>query len=239
MMQISKQGPLEKNSDLALIASRLALENTRLLELGCGAAATTRMIAERFPVAEIIATEVDHVQHEKNLQITDLPKVTFKYGGAEHIDLPDASVDAVIMLKSLHHVPADLMDRGFAEIARVLKPGGLAYISEPVYAGDFNEILRLFNDEKTVRETAFAATRRAVESGQLELVEEIFFDAESRFAGWEGFEQRIIGATHSEFAIDDALYERIKAAFLPHVVDGEAVFHMPIRVDLLRKPLAG
>ena len=238
-MQINKQGPLERDSDLDLIARRLPLENGRLLELGCGGANVTRLIAERFPVAEIIATEVDRIQHEKNLQITDLPKVTFKYGGAEFIDLPDASVDAVIMLKSLHHVPAEVMDQGFAEIARVLKPGGLAYISEPIYGGAFNEILRLFNDEKAVREAAFAATQRAVESGLLELDEEIFFEAESRFAGWEGFEQRIIGATHSEFDIDDALYARIKEAFMPHVADGEAVFYMPIRVDLLRKPVAG
>lgn len=237
-MQISKPGPLDRDSDLDLIGRRLPLEKARLLELGCGAANVTRLLAERFPVTGIVATEVDRVQHQKNLQITDLPKVTFKYGGAEHIDLPDASVDAVIMLKSLHHVPTDLMEQGFTEIARVLKPGGLAYISEPVYAGEFNQILRLFNDEKVVREAAFAATQRAVESGLLELVEEIFFEAESRFVGWEGFEQRIIGATHSEFAIDDVLYQEIKAAFLPHVVDGEAVFYMPIRVDLLRKPLA-
>ena len=49
-------------------------------------------------------------------------------GGAQAIDLPADSIDLVIMLKSLHHVPTELMDRALAEIHRVLKPGGLAYL---------------------------------------------------------------------------------------------------------------
>ncbi len=48
------------------------------------------------------------------------------YGSAADIEQPDASVDIVIMLKSLHHVPISLMDQALTEIARVLKPGGLA-----------------------------------------------------------------------------------------------------------------
>jgi SAM-dependent methyltransferase len=129
------------------------------------------------------------------------------------------------------------MDTAFAEIARVLRPGGLAYISEPVYAGDFNEILRLFNDEKTVREAAFAATQRAVEHGLFALEEEVHFDTVSRFEGFEEFERRILGATHSSFDIDDALYAEIKARFMRHVdKDGIAEFLNPMRVDLLRKP---
>lgn len=238
-MHISKRGPLPTDTDIALIGRLLPLEGTRLLELGCGGAAVTRLMAERFPVTEIIATEVDRCQHDKNLLIEDLPRVSFHYGGAEAIDQADASVDAVVMLKSLHHVPIDKMDRAFTAIKQVLKPGGLLYISEPIYAGDFNEILRLFNDEKAVREAAFAATVRAVESGLLELVEEVFFEAESRFAGWEAFEQRILGATHSEFAIDDKLLAQIKATFDTHLdANNEAVFSMPMRIDLLRRPLS-
>ena len=236
-MQLYRDGALPVSSDMELIARHLPLDGARLLELGCGRALTTRRLAETFPIGELIATEVDRIQHDKNLQITDLPRVTFQYGGAEAIDQPDASIDAVIMLKSLHHVPVQLMAQGLREIHRVLKPGGLAYISEPVYAGDFNAILRLFNDERRVRQAAFAAVRDAVDSGLFELVDEIFFDGISRFQGFEEFEERILGATHSEFAIDDALYTRIRQAFVPHIgSDGVAEFRNPHRVDLLRRP---
>jgi ubiquinone/menaquinone biosynthesis C-methylase UbiE len=236
-MQIAREGELPRSSDFEQISTLLRLEGARLLELGCGAAFTTRQLAEAFPDSEIVAMEVDRVQHEKNLLIPDLPNVTFVYGGAQAIDLPDASIDAVVMLKSLHHVPVQDMDTAFAEIARVLRPGGLAYISEPVYAGDFNDILRLFNDEREVREAAFAATRRAVESGLLVLEKEIHFYATSRFHGFEEFESRILGATHSTFDVDDKLFEEIKARFAPHIdKDGMAEFLNPMRVDLLRKP---
>jgi hypothetical protein len=52
------------------------------------------------------------------------------------------------------------MDRSMREISRVLKPGGTVYISEPVFAGDFNEILRLFHGEQKVREAAFNTVKK-------------------------------------------------------------------------------
>lgn len=235
-MQLIKEGTLPVCNDAELIARFLPLQNSRLLELGCGAAFTTRRLAETYPGTQIIATEVDRIQHEKNLQIDDLPTVSFRYGGMQAVDAEDASIDAVVMLKSLHHVPTGLMDAGFDEIARVLRPGGLAYISEPVYAGEFNEILRLFNDEKTVREAAFAAIRRAVDSNRFELAEEIHCNSISRFEGFEAFEQRILGATHSSFDVDDDLYRQIKSRFLPHIdQNGVAEFLNPLRVDILRR----
>ena len=100
------------------------------------------------------------------------------------------------------------MDKAFTEITRVMRPGGRAYISEPVYAGDFNEILRLFNDEKAVRKAAFAATVRAVGNGLLRLEQEIHFHGISRFQGFEEFEQRVLGATHSEFDVDKGFQPR-------------------------------
>lgn len=236
-MQIAKSSPLAISSDRELIAKYLPMQNSTLLELGCGAAYATRLISEAYPSLQIIATEVDQIQHEKNLQIDDLPRVTFKYGGAEAIDQADNSIDAAIMLKSLHHVPMDLMAQSFVEIQRVLKPGGLLYISEPVYAGVFNEILLLFNDEKIVREAAFSAMKDAVESDLFELAAEIHFLSVSKFQGFEAFEKRILGATHSNFDIDQATFEEVKKRFLPHIgADGVATFENPARVNILRKP---
>jgi len=227
--------PQREATELEIIAETLPLEGARVLELGCGGAWMTRRIAEDFPVALIVATEVDRIQHEKNLLITDLPQVEFRYGGAEAIDLPDAGIDMVVMLKSLHHVPVHLMDKALDEIHRVLVPGGLAYISEPVYAGDFNDILKLFNDEKTVREAAFSAVQRAVAGERFELVAEIFFQSAGHYADWEDFENRMLKVTHTEHRIDDVLYARIKAAFERHIGPDGAHFLRPSRVDLLRK----
>ena len=235
--QIHDPNAYFETTELELMQRVLPLENAVIVELGCGRAWMTRRMAEDFPVQRVVATEVDRVQHEKNLAIDGLQKVEFQYGGMQQIDLEDGEADIVIMLKSLHHVPLDLMDQGFAEISRVLKPGGLAYISEPVYAGDFNEILRLFNDEKMVREEAFAAVKRALDSGAFELEDEIFFESPGHYASWEEFEDRMLKVTHTRHEIDGDLYEKIKASFMQHMTTDGAFFKKPSRVDLLRKAL--
>ena len=156
-------------NEVKLMLAELPFDGASVLELGCGKAEKTRTLAETGRLKEIVALEVDDIQHQRNLQITDLPNVHFRHGGAEAIPAADNSFDIVLMFKSLHHVPMELMDQALSEIARVLKPGGLAWISEPVFAGDLNEVFRLFHDEKIVREAAFATIRKAVDDGRLTL----------------------------------------------------------------------
>lgn len=216
--------------------SLLPLQGAHLLELGCGKAEKTRSIANGGKVASIMALEVDQIQHAENLLISDLPNVTFNLGGAEAIPAEDNRFDIVIMFKSLHHVPMAVMDQALAEIRRVLKPGGLAYISEPVYAGDFNELLRLFHDEKLMREAAFAAIKRAVEGGMLALVEQKFFNTRNHFDSFDQFEQRILKVTHTQHRLSDELYQAVREKFMRNMTPQGADFLTPIRVDLLRKP---
>ncbi len=217
----------------------LTLDNKHILELGCGSADITRSIATTGTGRTITALEVDEIAHEKNMQIADLSNVTFGLSGAQQIPLEDQSVDVVLMFKSLHHVPTDLMETSIREIRRVLKPGGLAYISEPVFAGDFNEILRLFHDEKIVRESAFNALQKAVDDGLFELVQEIFFNSPRNFESFSEFENDTIKATHSSHQLDNELYALVKQRFEQHIGDDGANFLMPIRVDLLQRPKMG
>ena len=139
------------------------------------------------------------------------------------------------MFKSLHHVPAEQMESGFSEIHRVLKPGGMAYISEPVFAGEFNEILRLFHDEQIVREKAFAAIKRAVASGQFTLISQTFFSQPSHFENFDQLEKQVIQVTHTNHRLSSALLDEVRAAFNKHMTPEGAHFKTPIRVDLLRK----
>ena len=57
------------------------------------------------------------------------------------------SVDAVVFMNSLHHVPIPHMAKALAETARVLKPGGLALIHEPEPVGGYFELTKLVDDE--------------------------------------------------------------------------------------------
>lgn len=212
----------------------LEVRGCRVLELGCGAAWTTRMLTGRLGAARVTATEVDRVQHEKNLAL-GLPDVVFRNGGAESIAEPDGSFDCVVMLKSLHHVPLPKMDQALREVHRVLKPGGRFYCSEPVYWGPFNDLLRLIEDERVVREAAFAALVGAVERGLFDLEQEVFFQSEGFYPDWDSFEARFIDVTHSARNLDAARRAAIRVAFERHLTPQGARFQKPHRLDLLRK----
>ncbi len=234
-MQIQGSPQQEIHSEFAVLRQLLPLESARVLELGCGAAEKTRQIAEQTSVAEIVAAEVDHHQHDKNLRVTDLPNVTFKSYGAEAIDEPDNSLDILLMFKSLHHVPIQRMDQTFEEIRRVLKPGGLAYISEPVFAGEFNEITRIFHDESEVRCKAFEALARAVDRNTMELVEEKFFKNVIKLKSFEQFEQGMLNVTHTDIDLTPTLLQSVREKFESYRGNDGFVFQIPNRVDLLRK----
>lgn len=197
------------------------------------AAAKPRIVAQH--AASVLALEVDSIQLAKNRAIADLPNVCFGHGGAELIPAADASFDIVLMFKSLHYVPVALMDDAFSEIHRVLRPGGIAYISEPVYAGDFNEVLRLFHDEKAVRKAAFAAEQRAVASGRFALRAQRFFLQPMHFSDFSQFAEQVIGVTHTEHRLSPELYEQVRAGFNRYLSADGAHFHMPLRVDLLNR----
>lgn len=218
-----------------LLERRLALDGCRILELGCGRADLTRAIATTGRGRRVLALEVDALQHAQNLQIADLPNVEFALAGAEAIPAPDASFDVAFMFKSLHHVPVEAMDAALHEIARVLKPGGRAWLSEPIYAGPYNDIIRLFHDERRVREMAFAAIGRAVAGGVLESVEEIFFNAPVHFADFAAFERLVIGATHTRHVLSLETRAEVRRRFEAHLGPDGARFRAPMRVNLLRR----
>ena len=219
-----------------LIERTLRLDHCQIVELGCGKADLTRLLAGGGPGRSVIAFEVDEIQHAKNLARTDLPNVRFERAGAEAVPLPDACADAVFMFKSLHHVPLDAMDQALREVARVLKPGGQAWISEPIFAGAFNDLLKLFHNEEQVRAAAFAAIARAVDAGVLASEAQLFFNAPLHFPDFAAFERQVIGVTHTRHVLSPELHAEVERRFNAQAGPDGVRFAQPLRVDLLRKP---
>jgi SAM-dependent methyltransferase len=221
--------------ELDLVREMLPLAGARVADIGCGAAELARRLVDGGLVAGVAALEVDRAQHARNLAAPPLAGLAFVLAGADAIPFPDATFDIALMLKSLHHVPIERMDRALSEIARVLVPGGLLYVSEPVFAGPFNEVMRLFHDEEAVRAAAYAALGRAGAGGVLQAVEERHFDAPIAFRDFDDFRSRMMDVTHTEIAVDATLLERIRRRFEPHLDRGGARFMRPMRVNLMRR----
>ena len=222
------------DDELDVLADLVPLAGQDIIELGCGAARLARALLERHPDSRVTGMEVDARQHAKNIAAPQ-EGLRFVAGGAEAIPFPDASFDLALMLKSLHHVPRALMAQALGEVARVLRPGGQLYVSEPVYDGALNEIVRLYNDEGVVRAAAQAALDAALRSGPWEQVAERRFEMPVQFVDFADFEQRMMRPTYADHRIDDAKLAAVRAVFEPHVGPDGARFTRPMHVRLLRR----
>jgi ubiquinone/menaquinone biosynthesis C-methylase UbiE len=54
----------------------------------------------------------------------------------ENVPLPDGSLDAVICMYAFHEMPEVVRSAAAAEMFRLLKPGGLAVLTDSVQLGD-------------------------------------------------------------------------------------------------------
>jgi SAM-dependent methyltransferase len=223
------------DEELAVIAEIAGLDSQRIIELGCGPAQMARALLKRYPRCTVAGLEVDTVQHRKNLAQPQ-PGITFIEAGAQAVPFEDASFDMAIMLKSLHHVPLDLMGPAIAEVRRVLRPGGLFYVSEPVYGGAFNSLVKLFNDEGLVRAAAQRALDDALSSGiRWRQIDERRFGIASSFADFNDFETRQMRPSYADHQLDEAKVEQVRKAFQPFMQPGGARFVRPMHVRVLER----
>lgn len=226
--------PLVGN-ELDLLHTLVNLDQHRkIIELGCGAAALARKLLARFPGCEIAALEVDECQHAKNL-LDPLQGLQFIQAGAQSIPLSSGAFGLALMLKSLHHVPLPQLDQALAEVQRVLKPGGLLYVSEPVFAGPLNEVMRLFHDEELVRSAALRAIQKAVATGGWEQLSETHFNVPVQFRDFADFEARMVDVTFANHRLDASTLQQVRARFEQHMSADGVHFVRPMRVNLLRK----
>ncbi|HMY98746.1 MAG TPA: class I SAM-dependent methyltransferase [Burkholderiaceae bacterium] len=226
--------------ELALLERLVPLDGAALVELGCGAADFARRLVAAHPGATVLGLEVDERQMAKNLAQPEgtWAGIRFANAGAQAIPAPDASFDGALMLKSLHHVPLELLDAALAEVRRVLKPGGWLYVSEPVFDGLSNEVIRLFNDEGLVRREAYQALMRALAGGGWQMVTERFFEMPTRYRDFADFAARMIDVTYAERRLDESIRDEVIRRFERlgrRGDDGFVHFTRPMRINLLRR----
>jgi SAM-dependent methyltransferase len=73
---------------------------------------------------------VDIVEGVLDRAAIDVPEAEFRHYDGDALPLPDASVDVVFAICVVHHVPPARWGSFAAEMARVLRPGGVAAIFE-------------------------------------------------------------------------------------------------------------
>ena len=95
-----------------------------VLEIGPGPGVTTDCLSTR--VGYLTCVEIDPRLAADLSGRTAGRNVTVLCEDASAMSLPTAAFDGAVCLTMLHHVPsADLQDRLFREVARVVRPGGV------------------------------------------------------------------------------------------------------------------
>jgi ubiquinone/menaquinone biosynthesis C-methylase UbiE len=116
-------GSPEHLAALAAAATHVATVPERALDIGCGTGAGTLFLAREFPGARVrgidFSEEMIDVARAK-VGLDPEGRVAFKVADASDIPWPDESFDLVAQLN---------MPPFFAEIARVLRPGGYAIVA--------------------------------------------------------------------------------------------------------------
>jgi SAM-dependent methyltransferase len=92
--------------------------DVEVLDVGAGTGKLTRVLAQRY--RRVIA--VEPLDGMRAILDRVVPEAESRAGSAEAIPLPDASVDGVFAGQAFHWFAND---RAIAEIARVLRPGGV------------------------------------------------------------------------------------------------------------------
>jgi SAM-dependent methyltransferase len=110
--------PSYPEASIAFLTERLTLGPGRsVLELGAGTGRFTTLLVRSG--AEVIATEPVAAMRER---LAELPDVSVLGAVAESLPIRGASIDAVVAAQAFHWFDPT---RAFAEVARVLRSGGL------------------------------------------------------------------------------------------------------------------
>ena len=149
----------------------LALEDVRaphrILDLGTGTGVVAKALAERYPEAEVVGIDlspgmVDEARRKVSPELAE--RVRFEVGDASALACPDGEFDLVVLSNMIPFA---------AELARVVRPGGLLVLSfsrgaeTPIYVA--SEVLREelgsrgfteFAEFSAEPATAFRARRR-------------------------------------------------------------------------------
>ncbi len=107
------------------------------LDVACGTGRFLRQLRLTFPAMKLSGLDLSETYlDEARRHMGALRAVDFSSGNAEHIPYADASQDIVSCIFLFHELPPEVRRTVTAEIARVLKPGGLFVFIDSAQMGD-------------------------------------------------------------------------------------------------------
>jgi SAM-dependent methyltransferase len=110
------------------------VEGLDVLEVSCGRGGGASFVARTYRPHRMVGLDLSNENVRLARTRTTEPSLEFVVGNAERLELPDASFDVVLNIEASHLY--DDRTRFFAEVLRVLRPGGTFCYTDGCWADD-------------------------------------------------------------------------------------------------------
>ncbi|MFC7333862.1 class I SAM-dependent methyltransferase [Rhodocista pekingensis] len=124
------------------------VRDLRLLDVAAGTGRFLTFVKDNWPRLDVTALDLSAPYlAQARRTLSPWSRHHAVQAPAEAMPFPDASFDVVTCIFLLHELPQAVRARAAAEMARVLKPGGLLVVMDSLQTGDkprFDALLRLF-----------------------------------------------------------------------------------------------
>ncbi len=222
-------------NDLEVLERLVPVADRDVVDVGCGGGALVRALAARG--ARVAGVEISEEQLAPAVRDDDGTGARYVVGMGQELPLPDGSVDVVVFMRTLHHVPMDEMGNALREARRVLRPDGVVYVAEPLAEGDFFTLTSVVEDEREVRAAAQRTLGEAA-SARLVRAEPFEYDARVCLAGVAALRTRVVSVDPARAPLFDEHADELASLFArlgePGSHADERCFMVPMRADVLR-----
>lgn len=117
------------------VTKHISANPASLLDVGCNAGAWLGDCATRWPGARLAGMDINEGSLEKAR--SRVPAADIRHSGAETNPFENNTFEYVTCIEVLEHLPGELRLKAFAEMRRVLCPGGKLVVTVP-HAGWFS-----------------------------------------------------------------------------------------------------
>jgi len=128
------------------------MEGRHILDIGCGRGRLLRALGRRGAAVTGVDPSADLLAKARDMA----PEATLVQSGGEALPFADDTFAGAVFLNSLHHIPQDLIRASLAEAIRVIEPGAMLLVIEPLARGGYQEVFAPLDDETAVRAGALA-----------------------------------------------------------------------------------
>jgi len=213
-------------------AGELLKPAAKALDIGCGEGKFTRSLTKIYGDVAGVDVKEKAIAKAKEAAAAEGVAVDFRVESGEKLPWADGAFDMVAFSNSLHHMPNAAA--ALKEAMRVLKPGGVLYVMEPVPSGNYHEATKFVNDETLVRTEAY---REMLKLG-LRDETEMMYRARRTFANFDEWKADQIDRDAKRKAKFDAQPQEVERRFVSSAdkePDGGLGFDQVFRVNFARK----